>query len=68
MDAVSWVDHATNLPDLLIACHDAAGPLIDEYSKLHDLKDDDHNGDDQEGEVVRLSWDTEPEDVDEIVT
>ena len=68
MDAVLWVDHAARLPDLLISCHDAARPLIDEYPEFHDLVDDDHDGDDQDEEDVRLSWDTEPEDVDEIMT
>ena len=68
MDAVSWVDHASRLPDLLISCHDAARPLIDEYPEFHDLEDDDHDGDDQDEEDVRLSWDTEPEDVDELMT
>lgn len=68
MDGTSWVDHASALPDLFIQCHDAARPMIDEYPEFHDLEDDDHDGDDQDEKDVRLSWDSEPEQIDELMT
>ena len=68
MDATHWISYASSLPQLFIYCHEAAKPLIEAYGEFHDLEDDDHDGDDKDEEDVRLSWDTEPEDIDEIMT